>query len=662
METPVPRFTVEEQLFRVKIAKALRMEVTQKPFTRKKPDQLVYLELGSGNGGMLLSISEDGFRFRAVSPLRPSGLMPFAFSLDGNRRLQGIGEVEWLEDDGKSGGMRFVEVSTEFRSIVAQWLVLDSSHRRSDREASPAAAAPLDTMEKIREELRRGYPQRPPSPSTGKESQETSQDVSTPKQEILAPKSPPDSQPRDSEPPRDAAERQSALNESAQETPEQKRAEQRKPVHTVPRHASPAPREQRQSEETPPRAKRPDADRSRPSQQRSQPFYPPPFTQQEESEQQSTSEKPGSAFLKKPTPSPAIAPGPAAGTDTRPPAATSQQAAPVAPEPIVAEPPQSRAQAHASADSLRRPFRPQSRSPHSERPYIPPPVDESFEAAWERAKLTAPPESPHLSRAAAGSIIGVALAVILGALAFNFRRDIGELVVDVGQRISGDNRAAGSVPSVATSENKSESQPATSSSGSETANPDKPDTASGTTTSTQPSGSSSNPANSHAAAGAAHEAGPGAPHNTASAPRDATVTRGSSPATSTSGAANRAESDSTPNAAAPSVPSPTTSNPAANLGIGSEPGSGQEEFNEAREMLKGDHRHRDLSKAVDLLWAGVRKGYVPAEVTLADLYRRGDGVAKNCDQAQVLLVAASKKGSPEARQMLEQMAEQGCSE
>jgi TPR repeat protein len=79
-------------------------------------------------------------------------------------------------------------------------------------------------------------------------------------------------------------------------------------------------------------------------------------------------------------------------------------------------------------------------------------------------------------------------------------------------------------------------------------------------------------------------------------------------------------------------------------------------------MLKGDHRHRDLSKAVDLLWAGVRKGYVPAEVTLADLYRRGDGVAKNCDQAQVLLVAASKKGSLEARQLLELMAEQGCTD
>src|SRR5215475_2107828 len=141
------------------------MEVTQKQFARKKPDQLVYLELGSGNGGMLLSISEDGFRFRAVSPLRPNGLMPFAFSFDGNRRLQGIGEVEWLEDDGKSGGMRFVEVSPDFRSELDQWLALEPPRGRSGREATSAPAAQPDTMEKIREELRRGYP-----PATPKES------------------------------------------------------------------------------------------------------------------------------------------------------------------------------------------------------------------------------------------------------------------------------------------------------------------------------------------------------------------------------------------------------------------------------------------------------------------------------------------------------------
>src|SRR5215470_8665571 len=146
------------------------MAVGHKAFAQKKPDQLVYLELGSGNGGMLLSISEEGFRFRAVSPLRPQSLLPFAFTLDGAHRFEGTGEIEWLEEDGKSGGMRFLEVSSEFRSKLAGWLASEA-RTSGGREAVPAPAAPLDTMEKIREELRQGYPpfSRPPAPAKERE-------------------------------------------------------------------------------------------------------------------------------------------------------------------------------------------------------------------------------------------------------------------------------------------------------------------------------------------------------------------------------------------------------------------------------------------------------------------------------------------------------------
>ncbi len=88
--------------------------------------------------------------------------------------------------------------------------------------------------------------------------------------------------------------------------------------------------------------------------------------------------------------------------------------------------------------------------------------------------------------------------------------------------------------------------------------------------------------------------------------------------------------------------------------------TGQEEFDAAREILRGKNRAQELSRAVELLWSSVKKGNVPAEVTLGDLYRRGDGGEKSCDQARVLLVAASKKGSADARHQLEQIAEQGC--
>src|SRR5262252_4716533 len=130
------------------------MEVQQKPFTKKKPSQLVYLELGSSNGGMLISLSEEGFRFRAVSPVRPNVQMRFAFQLDGNVRMDGVGLIEDLDDDCKSGAMRFTELSEQFRSSLNSWLEADTSPSAPSREFTPTASVPLDTMEKIRQDLR----------------------------------------------------------------------------------------------------------------------------------------------------------------------------------------------------------------------------------------------------------------------------------------------------------------------------------------------------------------------------------------------------------------------------------------------------------------------------------------------------------------------------
>jgi hypothetical protein len=88
-----------------------------------KLDQLVYIELESGNGGMMLTISEEGFSFRAVTPVRPSGRIPFSFSINGTDKLQGFGKIEWTKDDGKVAGLQFTDVTTEFLNAVRKWLV-----------------------------------------------------------------------------------------------------------------------------------------------------------------------------------------------------------------------------------------------------------------------------------------------------------------------------------------------------------------------------------------------------------------------------------------------------------------------------------------------------------------------------------------------------------
>src|SRR5882724_855600 len=538
------------------------MEVGHKDFTRKKPDQLVYLELGAGNGGMLLSISEEGFRFRAVSPVRSTGTMPFAFSLDGRHRLEGNGTVEWLEEDGKSGGMRFTEVSEEFQATLKDWLVSDSLHHSGGREVMPAAAAPLDTMEKIRQELRSGYPARPRPSELESRSAVSEPPVSDP---TIEPK-----------------------------TPDRKA----KPVFP----------ERKTEEQESPAASRP---------------FPLPARNAPEKEKPETA---SSAFLK------------SLQRETKPrPVAPVASAVPAAPVTSVPRGDPAEWTAPAIPFSPAKPA--ETYIPSPSRPFVPLPED-SFEQAWERGRLSAPPDSPHLSRAAAGGIIAIALAVIVGALAYNFREGIGDAVIQLGQSISGDRRA----PAPA-GETRPENRPS-----------GQPDAA-----------QKPEPAASRPQSASSEKENAAQPNATSPNPDSAVGTANSGPAAAKNGTASTANPKGPGFIAVPLPAKPhenSTSQIVADAGAKevtpAELGTGQEEFDSAREILRGNSRQRDLPRAVALLWAGVRKGYVPADVTLADLFRRGDGVEKNCDQARVLLVAASKKGSLDARQMLEHMAEQGC--
>lgn len=69
---------------------------------------------------------------------------------------------------------------------------------------------------------------------------------------------------------------------------------------------------------------------------------------------------------------------------------------------------------------------------------------------------------------------------------------------------------------------------------------------------------------------------------------------------------------------------------------------------------------QDRSAEATRLWSAVASGDSSAEVELARLYLTGEGVARNCLQASVLLRAAAKGGSVEARQQLKKLRSQGC--
>ena len=87
---------------------------------------------------------------------------------------------------------------------------------------------------------------------------------------------------------------------------------------------------------------------------------------------------------------------------------------------------------------------------------------------------------------------------------------------------------------------------------------------------------------------------------------------------------------------------------------------GGAELEKAESYLQGKAGQRDPAQAAKLLWTAVGKKNTSALVLLADLYSTGEGVPRNCDQARMLLVAASKKGSTPAAERLRNLETSGC--
>ena len=88
--------------------------------------------------------------------------------------------------------------------------------------------------------------------------------------------------------------------------------------------------------------------------------------------------------------------------------------------------------------------------------------------------------------------------------------------------------------------------------------------------------------------------------------------------------------------------------------------TGQQEYLKALQILRSPSRAAEVHEAVRLLWIAVEKGNTGAEIDLAELFRKGRGVLKNCDQTRILLSAAARKGNAEARKRLEEFQREGC--
>src|ERR1039457_35037 len=91
--------------------------------SRKKIETLTYVDLGLGNGGMIINVSEGGISFQGVKPLQADELLHIVFKLPTIKDpIQVTGQVVWLNDSGKGGGLRFVELPQTTGRLINEWV------------------------------------------------------------------------------------------------------------------------------------------------------------------------------------------------------------------------------------------------------------------------------------------------------------------------------------------------------------------------------------------------------------------------------------------------------------------------------------------------------------------------------------------------------------
>ena len=109
------------------------------------------------------------------------------------------------------------------------------------------------------------------------------------------------------------------------------------------------------------------------------------------------------------------------------------------------------------------------------------------------------------------------------------------------------------------------------------------------------------------------------------------------------------------------IPAPPVETAAASFSDLLSDASGAQELATAETYLNGTQgMPRDRREAAQWLWKAVGKRNLAATTTLSDLYLRGDGVPKSCDQARMLLDAAARKGGKAAAARLRHLQAFGC--
>jgi TonB family protein len=116
---------------------------TPRRCARQRVTTLMYADLGPGNGGFPINLSEDGMAFQGIRPLVKDQQLHVTLKLDGiNQKVSAAARVVWLTENGKGGGLQFVDLTDASRQLIRDWIALQLQ-AGGPKETRPPVIPPI---------------------------------------------------------------------------------------------------------------------------------------------------------------------------------------------------------------------------------------------------------------------------------------------------------------------------------------------------------------------------------------------------------------------------------------------------------------------------------------------------------------------------------------
>jgi hypothetical protein len=114
---------------------------------RLRPSSIIYVELGSGNGGIILNLGVGGLAFQAVGKLNGQQELIVKFRLPSSRQTAEIvGGIAWLGPTHKDAGICFKGLTGNMQQDIADWITAQEQAYKAAALQARSRLKPMPEM------------------------------------------------------------------------------------------------------------------------------------------------------------------------------------------------------------------------------------------------------------------------------------------------------------------------------------------------------------------------------------------------------------------------------------------------------------------------------------------------------------------------------------